>query len=381
MDIARSEEQLLLFETATRYLADHYDFGQAQAALHRDRPFDATHWRSFADMGWLALPISAGHGGLGGDMADLGALMEAFGGGQVIEPYVGAILLAGGLVNAVGSEAQKQALLPGLADGSLMLAAALLERGAQDRPSRVATRALRTTHGWRISGAKILAEGGHAAHRLIISARLAGDRDDESGIGLFVVNPDSAGLSRRDHGLLGGGVVSDFDFDGVDLPADALLGVGEDACATIAAVTDRAIVAQAWQVVGRSQALLDATIDYTRMRRQFGRPLSANQALRHRVADMHVQLIEMRALAASATVQMDGTDTARARMASALKFKAAHAGRMIAEGAIQFHGGIGMTDDLPLGRHYRAILAFAVREGSPDMHLRRYGALSFAGEQ
>jgi alkylation response protein AidB-like acyl-CoA dehydrogenase len=375
MDLTLSDEQRMLRESADRFVTETYNADHRKRSANDPRGFSAGIWKQFADLGWLALPIKEVHGGLGGGAIEIGILMEAFGRGLVSEPYLSTVVIGAALIAECGSEAQQQALLPHIADGSLYLAFAHSERQARFDLADVKTMAKKTPDGWRIDGHKTAVLDGNAAGPIIVSARI----DDGSGqpgrLCLFLVPRGTPGLTARDFPRLGGGRACNLDLRDVRLPADALLGDGSDALPAIEGVVDRAMAALGAEAVGIMQTLLDQTLEYTKIRKQFGRPLSANQVIRHRLADMAMQCDEARSMALRAALTADAEPVTRARAASGAKAKIGKCARFVAEQSVQLHGAMGVTDELDIGSYFKRLLAFDTLFGGSAHHYRRYAAL------
>jgi alkylation response protein AidB-like acyl-CoA dehydrogenase len=375
MDLTPSDEQRLLRESADRFVNETYTAEHRRKVAGDPLGFSAEIWKQFAELGWLALPIAEAHGGLGGGAVEVGLLMEAFGRGLVSEPYLSTVVIGASLISECGTDAQKQALLPEIADGSLVLAFAHSERQARFDLADVRTAAKKTPDGWRLDGNKTAVLDGNAAGQIIVSARV----DDGSGksgkLCLFLVAQGTRGLASRDYPRLGGGRACNLDLSGVQLPADALLGDGDDALPAIEAVIDRAMAALGAEAVGIMQTLLDQTLEYTKIRKQFGRPLSANQVIRHRLADMAMQCDEARSMALRAALMADAEPIARSRAASGAKAKIGKCARFVAEQSVQLHGAMGVTEELDVGSYFKRLLAFDTLFGGSAHHYRRHAAL------
>lgn len=375
MDLTLSDEQRLLRESADRFVAETYDADHRRRMASEPQGFSTAIWKQFADLGWLALPVPEAYGGLGGGAIDIGILMEAFGRGLVAEPYLSTVVLGAGLIAECGAEAQKQELLPKIADGSLYVAFAHSERKARFDLAEVATAAKKTADGWQLDGHKIAVLDGAAAGQLIISARVAGSNGTSGKVSLFLVPSDAPGLTLRDFPRLGGGRACNLDLSDVRLSADALLGDGSDALPAIEAVVDRAMAALGAEAVGIMQTLLDTTLAYTKIRKQFGRPLSANQVIRHRLADMAMQCDEARSMALRAALMANADPVARSRAASGAKAKIGKCARFVAEQSVQLHGAMGVTEELDIGSYFKRLLAFDTLFGGSAHHYRRHAAL------
>ena len=370
MDLTLSDEQRMLRESADRFVSETYDADHRKRSANDPLGFSAAIWKQFADLGWLALPIAENHGGLGGGAVETGILMEAFGRGLVSEPYLSTVVIGASLIGECGTEAQKQALLPDIADGSLYLAFAHSERQARFDLADVATTAKKTPDGWRLDGQKVAVLDGNAAGQIIVSARV-----EDGKLGLFLVPANTPGVTSRDFPRLGGGRACNLDLRDVRLPADARLGDSSDALAAIESVVDRAMAALGAEAVGIMQTLLDQTLEYTKIRKQFGKPLSANQVIRHRLADMAMQCDEARSMALRAALMADAEPVTRGRAASGAKAKIGKCARYVAEQSVQLHGAMGVTEELDIGSYFKRLLAFDTLFGGSARHYRRYAAL------
>ena len=356
MDLTYSDDQRLLKDSADRFV-ENYKPGR-----------DGT-WKEFADLGWLAMPIAEADGGLGGGAVENGILMEAFGRGLVSEPYLATVILGAGLVGACGNDQQRKAILPSVAAGNMRLAFAHSERAARNELSQIETTAKPANNGWQLNGHKIAVLDAESANTLIVSARV-GDT-----AALFLVSRGTNGVTLIDYPRLGGGQASSVAFAGAMLPADARLG-NSDAMPAIDATIDRAIAAICAEAVGIMDTLLARSLEYTKMRKQFGKALAANQVIRHRLVDMSVQCDEARSMAMRAALKANDRVVERSRAASAAKARIGKAARFVAEQAVQVHGAMGVTEELDVGAYFKRLLAFEMLFGSTASHLRRHAELS-----
>jgi alkylation response protein AidB-like acyl-CoA dehydrogenase len=375
MDLTPSDEQRLLRESADRFVSETYTADHRRKVASEPLGFSAKIWKQFADLGWLALPIAEAHGGLGGGAIEVGILMEAFGRGLVSEPYLSTVVIGAALISECGTDAQKQALLPDIADGSQYLAFAHSERQARFDLADVRTTAKKAPDGWRLDGNKTAVLDGNAANQIIVSARIDDGSGEPGKLCLFLVPQGTRGLALRDFPRLGGGRACNLELRDVQLPADALLGDGSDALPAIEATIDRAMAALGAEAVGIMQTLLDQTLEYTKIRKQFGRPLSANQVIRHRLADMAMQCDEARSMALRAALMADAEPVARSRAASGAKAKIGKCARFVAEQSVQLHGAMGVTEELDIGAYFKRLLAFDTLFGGSAHHYRRHAAL------
>ena len=373
MDLSLSEEQRLLGDAASRFIAGRYGFETRRAILLSREGFSRDIWREFADLGWLGLSVPEDFGGLGASAVETGLVMDALGRALVVEPYLSTAVVAVNLIAELGSQQQKSEMLGPIVEGKAIYAFAQAEPQARFALDDVATMAVRAGSGWRLSGQKTLVLGAPWADTLLVTARIAGGQQDRSGIGVFAVQAKAAGLSATDFPTLDGARASNITLQEAHA---TLLGEREDALGAVEKATDTAIAAMASEAIGCMQVLLDTTIAYTKQRVQFGKPLADNQVLRHRMAAMAVKLEEARGSALNAVLNADAEPLARALAASSAKVKVGRAGRFVAEQAVQLHGGMGVTDELNVGAYFKRLMAIETIFGSPDFHLQRHAQLS-----
>jgi len=368
MDLNYSDEQILLKESADRFLKDRYDFEKRARILTSDDGCDAAIWAEMAELGWLALPFSEENGGLGGGAVEVSLIMEAIGRSLVVEPYLVSVILAGGLVERLGTPEQKTDILGGLIAGTSRPTLAHREKQTGFDLGNISASAVRTSEGYRLSGEKPLVPGGAAADVFLVSAKLG------ESLRLFLVPADAAGLTRKTDRLVDGSRASDLVLDNVSVPASALLD-GGDTLSEIEAAYDRANAALASEAVGIMDALMDATIAYTKERVQFGKPLAAFQALQHRMAEMAVKCQEARASALLATLSVDAPRSLRIRGVSGARAKIGKVSRSVAQEAIQLHGAMGFSEEMPIGAWFRRLYAIENTFGTTADHLKRYGEI------
>lgn len=367
MDLNYSEEQLLLKESAVRFLQDKYSFERRRQIVATQAGWDKDVWQSFAELGWLALPFSEENGGLGGGPVEVSLLMEAMGRALVVEPYLASVILAGGLVERLGNADQKRDILEPLMAGTSRPALAHTERETGNDLARISTTARRDGADFVLSGEKSLVLGGPSAEIYLVSAKLT------DTIRVFVVPASADGLTCNNVRLVDGARASDLMLSDVRVDADALLDGRPDTLDELENVYDRATAALTSDAVGAMEALLDATVAYTKGRVQFGKPLAGFQALQHRMAEMAVKCQEARASALLATLCVDAPRAMRMRGVSGAKAKIGRVSRHVAQEAIQMHGAMGFSEEMPVGAWFKRLFAFENQFGSTADHLARYG--------
>jgi pimeloyl-CoA dehydrogenase small subunit len=370
MDFEFTEEQRLLKDSVGRLLSDRYDFDKRKAYMREPNGFGRAPWRQYADLGLLGLPFEEAHGGSGGGPVETMIVAEAFGRALALEPYLATVVLGGGLVRHGGSEEQRAAILPKVADGSLLLAFAHGERQARYDLADVATTAKRDGAGYVLDGQKSVVLAGDAADQLIVSARVAGNRRDRDGLALFVIDAAAPGVTRRDYATIDGLRAADVTLAAVKAGPEAVIGEPGAALALIERVVDEAMAALAAEAVGAMAAMHELTIDYLRTRKQFGVPIGSFQVLQHRAVDMFVALEQARSMAMLATMMVAEPNAAERRKAiAAAKVQIGRSGRIVGQGAVQLHGGIGMTMEYKVGHYFKRVTAIDTTFGDADHHL------------
>ena len=372
MDFDLTDEQRMLSDSIRRLVADAYDdFEKRKTYRAEPRGYADANWQKFAEMGLLGLPFSEDDGGFGGGPVETMLVCEQFGRGLVVEPYLATVVLGGGLLKRAGSDAQRAALIPAIAEGSLTLAFAHQERQARHDLHDVATTATRNADGYVLNGAKGVVLHGDSADRLIVSARTAGARRDRDGISLFLLDPATPGVTRRGYATQDGLRAAEVVLENVTVPAEALLGPEGAALPLIEQVVDEAQAAICAEALGAMEVLRDLTVDYLKQRTQFGQAIGNFQALQHRAADMLVATEQARSMAMYAAMMVQEADPAARRTAlSAAKALVAKNADLLGKDAIQLHGGIAVTEEYKAGHYFKRLTMLAGLFGDVDHHLR-----------
>ncbi len=369
MDFAFTEEQILLRNSLSRYLADRYSYEAWRKFTHTQEGRDPTHWAQFAEMGLFAAALPEAHGGLGGGAIESMVVMEEFGRALVVEPYVPTVVIGGGLL-AKASGALAEETLPRIAAGEAVMAFAFAETQGRYNLADLATTAKQTGDAYSLNGQKSVVLGAPWADTLIVTARTGGSRREAGGVSVFLVEKAAKGVSTRDYAAMSGLRASEVIFE--NTPARL---IGEDGAALplLETVVDRAIAAHLAEANGAIAVLMNATIEYAKTRKQFGQPIGKFQVLQHRMVDMFIAQQQAQSASLMVNLKLDDADGPRA--VSAAKAAAGKYARAVAEGAVQIHGGIGMTDELNVGHYFKRLVLLETLYGSPDHHLRRMAAL------
>lgn len=372
MDFKLSEEQQMLQDTAARLVRDAYPFDKREGFSRSELGYSADFWRQLGELGLTSVSLPEAYGGFGGGVESMLVLTE-LGRGLCLEPYLQSVVHGGGLIAQLGSEAQKDHWLPRIASGEAQLAVALEEPQSHYQLHDVQTRAEQAGDGWKLSGRKAVVIGGQSATAILVSARVSGNARDEEGIGLFLIDPQQAGVSRREYPTVDGQRACELFLDGA---LGEALGVPGEALPALRYQHGRAIAAQCAEALGSLQEACALTLDYLKTRKQFGIPIGKFQVLQHRMVDMRSELEQATSMAILAACVADQPDSAeRSRTLAAAKFIVTRAARYVAEQAIQLHGGIGMTWEYVLAHHAKRLVMLSHQLGDDDHHLKAYASL------
>jgi alkylation response protein AidB-like acyl-CoA dehydrogenase len=375
MDFEPSEDQRLLVESVTRMLADTYSFAQRKSYAQLPGGYSPAIWSQFAEQGLLGLPFAEEYGGFGGTAQEVMLVMQEFGRVLVLEPFLSTVVLAGAAITHAGSADQKATLLPAIAEGSLKLSVAHGERQARYDLTDVVTSATRANGGWVLEGSKTVVSNGEAADKIIVSARTEGERHDESGITLFLVDTNAAGVARRGYVSRDDTRAADLSLSNVHVTDAEVLGEVGQGLATIRHVQESGIAAIGGETVGAMEAMNEMTLEYSKTRVQFGNPIGSYQVVQHRMADMFMAQEQGRSMAMLATMSIDNPDPEeRARDIAMAKVGIGQAGRYVSQSAIQMHGGIGMTEEYAVGHYFRRCMVMERLFGDPAYWLNKLAA-------
>ncbi|MBV9756253.1 MAG: acyl-CoA dehydrogenase family protein [Alphaproteobacteria bacterium] len=367
MDFDLNDEQRLLKDSVERLIASRYEFDQRKQHANNPDGWSRELWAQYAELGLLGLPFAEQHGGFGGGPTETMIVMEAFGRGLVLEPYLATVILGGSLLRHAGDAAQQAKLLPAVAAGKLLLAFAQTERQARYDLADVATAARRDGDAWRLDGEKSLVLHGDCADTLIVSARVSGNRRDRDGIGLFLLDARGNGVTRRGYPAQDGQRAAEITLDGA---RGEPLGAPGQALPVIERVVDEAIAALCAEAIGVMASMHELTVEYLKTRKQFGRAIGEFQVLQHRAVDMLVALEQARSMALFATMMTTSDDAAeRHRAIAAAKVQVGKSGRHVGQEAIQLHGGIGMTMEYKVGHYFKRMTMIELMFGDTETHL------------
>jgi alkylation response protein AidB-like acyl-CoA dehydrogenase len=373
MDLSLTETQVLLKASVERFVRERHSF-EARKRVLTSSDAAAETWHGIAELGILGIGIDEQYGGSGGGFEEIAIVMEAFGRGLVCVPYLPTVTAAL-MIGETGGEDAKAHILPAVAEGRMKLALAHDETGARYELASVGMRADRVGDGFRLNGQKIGVLGGGDAAALIVSARTSGSVDDSNGVSLFLVRPEEQGVSLRAFSNFDEAGAADITFDNAKVSSTDLIGEEGAALSLIEHARDRAITALCWDAVGAMTALNELTLDYIKVRSQFGRPIGKFQVLQHRMVDMTIAAEQARSMAILATDRASWSDgAARGKDISAAKVAVGKAARAVGQGAVQLHGGMGLTMEYAASHYFKRLTAFELLFGDTAYHLARFAA-------
>jgi len=375
MDFSFNDEQRMLRDSLSSFLADTYDFDARKTAIGAEPGWRPEIWRALAqDLGVLGAALPEEMGGLGGGPVDSLVVMEELGKALVVEPYLETVVIGAGLLKRIDTPAAAEAVADIIA-GERIVALAWGEPKGRYDAGDVSTRAVRDGAGWRLDGRKAVVTGAPMADQLIVTARTAGEQRDPQGVSLFLVDKAAPGLGVRDYRMVDGRQASEIALDAVTLSADALLGDEGAGLPLVEQVLDEARAALCAEALGVMSQLLAQTLAYTKQRRQFGHAISDFQVLQHRMVDMFIQHEQAVSMTYMATLKLDRPAPERAKAVSAATAFVGKACRFVGQNAVQTHGGIALTNELALSHYFKRAAMIESELGSVDWHLARYQAL------
>tara|TARA_R110002072_G_scaffold1780_2_gene14601 strand:+ start:8423 stop:9547 length:1125 start_codon:yes stop_codon:yes gene_type:complete len=374
MNFELTEDQQLVSDSIERFVQDNYDLESRVALVKQTPGFSEAHWKTMSELGWFGLPFSEDDGGFGGNQLDTMILMEHFGKGLVLEPFLASIVLGGGVLKRVGTEAQRKAWLEPVIDGSKQLALAYSEPESGFEPHNVSVAGTKNGDGFTITGTKCMVQHGATADALVVSFRTSGGTVDQSGITLALIPSDRKGVTVQGFPTVDGLQSSEIAFDKVEVSAEDILGEVDGGFAPLNATINDGILAISAEAVGAMEVLYKDTVAYTQEREQFDHPLADFQVLQHRMVEMFMEHEQCKSLLFRATMEVaNGGDDAQ-RNIHALKHLIGKAAFFVGENAVQTHGGMGVTEELRIGHYFKRLLVIEAQFGNTDYHLDQFAA-------
>ena len=303
MDFTFNEEQSLIQDQVDQFVQKEYDWETRQSLSNSELGFGEDNWKKFAELGWLGISVSEDSGGFGGSAIESMLIMEAFGKGLVVEPFLETVIMAGGLIDDHGSDQQKSSFLEPAIAGEMHLALAYAEPQSRFNLSDVVTEAKADGDNFIINGYKSVVMNGPSADQIIVSARTSGTQLDENGISLFIIDANASGLDKTNYKTVDGRRASDLTFENVSVSKENLIGDQDKGFDILDSAIDKAILAISAEAVGAMEVLYKTTVEYTKTREQFGTAIGKFQVLQHRMVDMFMEYEQCKSLLYMATMK------------------------------------------------------------------------------
>ena len=370
MALIVNEEQQMLKESAQGFFAEFAPMSELRRLREDGSDYCDVLWKRMVEMGWAAILIPEKYGGLGFGHVGMGQIMEQSGRALASSPLFSSAILGVSAINLLGSEEQKETMLPAIAVGELTLALAI-DESRHHEPQAVALSALKTPDGFRLNGKKLGVVDGHSAEKLIVAARTGGDAGDKEGISLFLVDAKASGLDFLRTSTVDSRSVAAIHFDDTNVPADSLLGSENEGFVALSSVLDIGNAHLAAELLGIANESFDRTLQYLKQRKQFGSMIGSFQALQHRAAHWWSEIELCKSIVLKSLTAIDEGDFRSPRLASIAKAKLCEVAELSTNEAIQMHGGVGMTDEYDIG--------FYIKRARPAQML--FGDYSYHGDR
>ena len=372
MDFSFTEEQQLLRSSIARFLQDQYSIDTRRDIIASETGWRRDYWEQFAELGLLAAAFPEADGGFRSSPVDTLVIMEEFGKGLVVEPYLPTAILGSAFLCGGASEAMRTDLIPSIIEGETILAFAYAEPQGRYNLADLTTTAQKDGGSYVVNGHKAVVIGAPMADKLIVTTRTAGQQRDRDGVTVLLIDSSASGVSRRDYTTIDGSRASEVIFDNVRVDAEAVIGEPDGGLPLIEAAVEAGIAAICGEALGAMKTINDMTVEYAKTRQQFGAPIGRFQVLQHRMVDMLIAYEQAVSMTYMVHLKLEETPAERAKAAAAAKVQIGKAGRYIGQQAVQIHGGMGMTDELALGFYFKRLTMIDTQFGNVDHHLRRY---------
>ena len=372
MNFELSEEQKMIQQSVERFVQENYDLPKRVEISSKDPGYSKDYWGSMAELGWLGLPFNEEDGGFGGNQIDTLVIMEQFGKGLVLEPFLANVVLGGGAIQMGGSEELKKEILPSLIEGTKQVTLAYAEQQSRFDLEDVATSARLEGDKYIINGQKSMVLNAESADHLVVVTRTSGGQVDEEGITLFLVDSNTKGLEKQNFPTVDGLRASEITLENVEVNTERMIGDIDNGFEILKAVSNNGILALCAEAVGAMEILYKDTVEYTQQREQFDHPLSDFQVLQHRMVDMFMEYEQCKSLLFRATMETIQDPKMAQKTIHALKHLIGKSGIFVGENAVQLHGGMGVTEELRIGHFFKRLLVIDSQFGNADFHLDKF---------
>lgn len=380
MALVLSEDQQLLKDSAKNFCEQSAPVSVLRGLRDSkdELGYDQMIWSQMIELGWAGMAIPQAYGGFDFGYGGLGVVLEETGKTLVSSPLISTVLVGATAIVQLGSETQKQDLLPKIVAGELLTALALDEHTSHN-PSKIATTATKIDGGYSLNGSKTFVLDGHISDLLIVAARTSGKTDGEQGISLFLVDANAKGLSVARTIMVDSRNSSNIQFNNVVVAEDALLGELDQGFRGLDSVLDIARIGIAAEMLGSMQAVFESIVEFLKQREQFGVLIGSFQGLQHRAAEMYSEIELCKSAVRAALAGLDDPDTTQveiAELASMTKAKLSEVFFLVSNEGIQMHGGIGMTDEFDVGFFIKRARVAQQFLGDASFHRDRYATLN-----
>ena len=372
MNFELSEEQKMIQQSVERFVQENYDLPKRVEISSKDPGYSKDYWGSMAELGWLGLPFNEEDGGFGGNQIDTLVIMEQFGKGLVLEPFLANVVLGGGAIQMGGSEELKKEILPSLIEGTKQVTLAYAEQQSRFDLEDVATSARQEGDKYIINGQKSMVLNAESADHLVVVTRTSGGQVDEEGITLFLVDSNTKGIEKQNFPTVDGLRASEITLENVEVNTERMIGDIDNGFEILKAVSNNGILALCAEAVGAMEILYKDTVEYTQQREQFDHPLSDFQVLQHRMVDMFMEYEQCKSLLFRATMETIQDPKMAQKTIHALKHLIGKSGIFVGENAVQLHGGMGVTEELRIGHFFKRLLVIDSQFGNADFHLDKF---------
>lgn len=380
MDFQLSDEQRMLEDTVDRWVREAYEFESREAIRTTELGYSLDNWRQLADMGMLGVPFSEAAGGFDGGGVELMVVTQGFGRGLVLEPYLATVVLAGTLIDRLGSDSQKEQWISAIIGGETRFALACHEPQGRYNATDIETTAGADGDGYVLNGHKAVVLHGDSADQLVVIARSSGPTTDRDGLSAFIVDAAADGVTRRGYATIDGLRAAEITLDNVRVGGDALLGSEGGAADALDAALQRGTLALCAEATGAMEVACDQTLAYIKDRKQFGVPIASFQALQHRMVEMRMALEKARSMTILAACSLAEQPALRDKRLTAAKAMIGKAGKRVAEESIQLHGGMGMMDETAISHYAKRIVMIDHQLGDRGHHLQRLETMLDVGD-
>ncbi|UYP69168.1 acyl-CoA dehydrogenase [Thalassobacter stenotrophicus] len=359
MDFTHTEERQMVVDTLARYIQNEYNLSDRNDAAASTQGFRDAHWNNLAELGMFGAFFTEEQGGFGGSAFDVAAVFQELGRGLVVEPLLDCVLRSGHVLAAAGDFERLAKVITG--------ASRYVVAQAHTTSDRVTAK--QSEAGWILNGTAPMVKFAAGADTIILSAQSGADAAQAS---FFLIDPTANGVAITHHDTFDGGSASDIHFADLAISSDALLGSAHHADTIVRTAENWACLAICAEALGIMEAIKETTLDYLRTRTQFGTVIGRFQALQHRMAQVLLEIEQARSAVINAAAAMNKSETDCGKALSAAKYSIGRIGTLVAEEAIQLHGGIGMTWEYEMGHFAKRLVMIDHEMGNADHHLARY---------